>query len=234
MEPSPEVRAGAERLAALSGIDVLDSIDAVAGVAVSIVPSCLGVSLTVVLDGRPFTVTSTSQKAAALDATQYLDGGPCVETAMTGATVSVPDVLSEDRWQTYGPAAAGLGVRSSLSLPMSDAEGQTSAAVNLYASEPDAFHDSAAILAAAFDVPAERLVANADLGFITRRFARELPDRIEAGARVDIAVGLLMAGHGWDATESRDRLRTAAARAGTTEDRVAELLLSLHQDALSR
>ena len=68
---------------------------------------------------------------------------------------------------------------------------------------------------------------------MTRRFGPELPDRLDAEVRVDIAVGLLTAGRGWDVRESRDRLRAAASRAGTTEDRVADLLLSRHQDVVS-
>ena len=214
MEPLPEVRAAAERLAALTGIDLLQSIEGVAEVATAIVPSCVAVSLTIIVDGHPFTVTSTTEDGAVLDATQYLDGGPCVDTARIAAPVSVPDVLDERRWQTYDRAAAQLGVRSSLSLPIWGPDGQTPGAINLYASEPDAFRDNADVLAVAFRVPAEQLVANADLSFMTKRFAEELPERLDAKQRIDTAVGVLMGLHGWTAGETRSRLRNAAAHAG--------------------
>ncbi|HEV7654388.1 MAG TPA: GAF and ANTAR domain-containing protein [Mycobacteriales bacterium] len=230
MEPLPEVRAGAERLASLTGIDILESLDALTTRAVSVIPSCVGVSLTVIVDGHPFTVTASSDDSALLDAAQYLDGGPCVETARTGVAAAVPDVLDERRWQTYGQAAAALGVRSSLSLPIWGEEGQTPGAMNFYAADPEAFDDSASALAAEFQVPAEHLVANADLSFMTRQFARELPQRLEAKESIDTAVAVLMQQHGWHAEQSRTWLRTAATRAGTTEDEVATLLLSLHQD----
>jgi GAF domain-containing protein len=233
MEPLPEVRAAAEQLASLTGIDVLESIEAVAEVATAVVPSCVAVSLTIVIDGHPFTVTSTSEDGAVLDAAQYLDGGPCVETTETGSQVSVPDVLDERRWQTYDRAAAELGIRSSLSLPIWGADGQTPGAINLYASEPDAFLDNAGVLAVAFRVPVEQLVANADLSFMTKRFAEELPDRLDAKERIDTVVGVLMGLHGWTADGTRSRLRNAAARAGAAEEKVADLLLSIYQDSSS-
>lgn len=229
VEPLPEVRAGADRLAAMTGIEVLTSLDALAQLATAIVPSCVAVSLTVVVGGEAFTVTCTAPVAATLDAVQYLDGGPCVDTARTGGERSVPDVLDEQRWQAYGRAAAGLGIRSSLSLPIGSGDGQTPGAINLYATEPDAFTGRGALLAAALHVPAEHLVANADLDFMTRDFARELPARLEAKERVDNAVGMLMALHGWDAEGSRSRLGQAAARAGTSVDQVADVVLAIYR-----
>lgn len=73
MQPLPEVRAAAERLGALTGSDVLDSLDALAA---AVVPSCVGVSLTIIMDGDPFTLTCTPVGWAALDAIQYIAGGP--------------------------------------------------------------------------------------------------------------------------------------------------------------
>jgi hypothetical protein len=230
VEPLPEVRVGADRLAAVTGVDVLDTLDALAELATAIVPSCVAVSLTVMVDGDAFTLTCTAADGAVLDATQYLDGGPCVDTARTGDQRSVPDVLDESRWQTYGRAAAVLGIRSSLSLPTGSADGQMPGAVNLYATDPDAFRDCGVLLAAALQVPAEHLVTNADLSFMTRDFARELPNQLTTKERVDQAVGMLMAVHGWKADESRGRLHTAAARAGTPLDKVAELILTIYRN----
>jgi hypothetical protein len=231
VEPLPEVRAAAERLQALTGSDVLDSLDALAELAAAVVPSCVGVSLTIVVDGDPFTLTCTPVGSAALDAIQYLDGGPCVNTASTGEETSVPDVLDERRWQVYGRAATRLGIRSSLSLPIGlEGGGQTPGAINLYASDPDAFGDAAPLLAAALQVPVDHLVTNADLSFTTRDFARDLPARLDAKEALDDAVDVLSEVHGWATDEARRRLRTAAVRAGTPVDTVADLVLALYVD----
>lgn len=228
MEPLPEVRVAAARLAALTGTDLLDTLDALAELVLAVVPSCVGVSLTVMVDGEPFTLTSTSEDGALLDAVQYLGGGPCSDTAGTGTQLSVPDVLDEDRWQDYGKAAGVCGIRSSLSLPIAANSGNTPGAINLYASEPDAFKGNEVLLAGALEVPVEHLVSNADLSFMTRDFARQLPERLQAKEQVDVAVGLLVGMHGWEPDEARSRLRAAAARAGVAVDKVADLVLALH------
>jgi hypothetical protein len=44
-----------------------------------IVPACVGMSLADLKGGLTFTLVATDSEIAALDAIQYLDGGPCVE-----------------------------------------------------------------------------------------------------------------------------------------------------------
>lgn len=228
MEPLPEVLAGAGRLAELTDTDPLAYLETLAGMAADLVPSCVGVSVTIVVDGEPFTLTSTSEQAALLDAIQHLDGGPCVHSAETETPVSVPDVLDEQRWRIYGRAATTLGVRSSLSAPLSGADGRTPGAINLYATEPDAFAGREAELAHALHVPVHELVMNADLSFMTREFARELPAQLAAKAHLDEAVDVLVALTGWTAAAARTRLLDAAANARLPSDQVAQLLLRLH------
>lgn len=77
MQPIPEVREAATRLAAVADetLDLVQRLEAVSLLAVTLLPSCVGVSITVLVDGDPFTVTATSPDIASLDATQYLDGG---------------------------------------------------------------------------------------------------------------------------------------------------------------
>jgi hypothetical protein len=223
------VRLAADRLDAITGTDALEDLAALAELAVAVVPSCVGVSLTVVVDGDPFTLTSTPVGCRALDAIQYVAGGPCVDTASTHEETSVEDVLDEGRWQTYGRAAAGLGIRSSLSLPIGgEAAERTPGAVNLYASDPDAFRHTAVLLAAALQVPADHLVTNADLSFMTKDLAHEVLARLDARESLDCAVEVLTGLHGWTAEEARRRLRSAAARAGTPVDEVSDLVVTLY------
>ena len=227
MEPLPEVRAEADRLAALTGVDLMTGLAILSDAAEAIVPSIVGVSLTVVLDDEPFTVTATSGAVAALDASQYLAGGPCVDATSHGGEVLVDDVLDEQRWQLYAGAASASGVRASLSLPLGGAGGRTPGAINLYASEPHAFAGHEAVLAEAFQTPADEFVANADLSFRTREAARRLPEQLEEKAKVDEAVDRLSAMLGWDRDVARQRLRTAASQASTPVGAVADLVVAL-------
>ena len=228
MQPLPEVRAAADALSALTGeLDLLSGLDTLAQVAVSLVPSVVGVSLTIVVDGEPFTVTATDERTGALDAVQYLHGGPCLEATDAQAPVVVDDVLDERRWQLYGQAASAGGVRASLSLPLGGAGGRTPGAINLYAAEPDAFAGKEPLLAEVFQTPTEEFVTNADLSFSTREAARRLPEQLAEKARVDQAAGMLSTLLGWTPDEARQRLRAAAVRAGTPVAAVAHAVVSL-------
>jgi hypothetical protein len=76
---------------------LLRGLDLLADVAVALVPSVVGVSLTVVVDDEAFTITATDAATAAVDAVRYLDGGPCLDAAAGQDQVAVGDVLDEER-----------------------------------------------------------------------------------------------------------------------------------------
>ena len=230
MEAIPEVRAASARLAALADetLDLVPSLEAVASLAAMLLPSVVGVSITVVVDGDPFTVTATSDDVSVLDATQYLDGGPCVEAATVTDPVVVDDVLDEQRWLLYAQAAAAGGVRSSVSLPLRGSGGDALfGALNLYASEPEAFRGKEAQIAELFGARVNELVMNADLSFMTRELARELPQRLDEHEQVNQAIGVLMGLHGWNEAEARERLAFAAGHARTSAANIARVVMVL-------
>jgi GAF domain-containing protein len=227
VQPLPEVTAAVDRLSALTGdLDLAQGLAVVSDVARTLVPSCVGVSITVVVDGESFTVTSTSEEMAVLDASQYLASGPCTDAATSEVPIAVRDVLDERRWQFYDRAAAARGVASSLSLPLG-ASGRLPGAMNFYAGEPGAFAGKEQMLAEVFGVPADAFVTNADLSFMTRDFARQLPQQLEEKARLDRAVGLLSSMRGEERQQARTRLLEAAGRARVPVSKVADLVLEL-------
>lgn len=229
MEPLPEVRAAASQLAALSETtyDLMDQLAHVSSLAEALLPSCVGVSITVLVDGDPLTVSATSPEMSVLDAAQYLMDGPCVTAASSGEQVHVDDVLDEQRWQDYALTAAAHGVRSSLSVALRSHDGQRVGALNLYASEPDAFSGKHALVAELFGGHVEDVISNADLSFLTREFARELPQRLLEHDKVNQAVGVLMVNRGMSATQARERLAYAASRAGIPVTKVADMVMIL-------
>lgn len=227
MKPIPEVAAAVEQ-AGTHG-ELLGELTSMAELAQSMVPSCVGVSLTVIVDDEPYTLTATSEPSAVLDAMQYLDErGPCLHATDTAEVIQVPDILDEDRWQLFAHAAVSRGIRSSLSMPIRDDRTQgVRGAINMYASEPHAFVDQHEVLAAAFQVRSEDMMTNADLSFMTLDYARELPERLEESAKVSQAVGVLIALRGWDPQVARQRLRAAAAKARIGVEQVATVILDL-------
>lgn len=230
MEPLPEVRDAYDQLADLfeEPADLPGRLDAVARVATGLVPSVVGVSLTVVLDDDTFTLTATDPAAALADSGQYLDGdGPCLQAIRTGRSVVVADVLDEDAWQAFQQSSAAAGVRSSLSVPLRDDNDRITGGLNVYARLPRAFDDVRDLFAHVFGARVSEVVMNADLSFRTRDSARELPDRLRARATVDTAVGVLVESRGWTTDQARARLADAAGRADVELERVATVVLGL-------
>jgi GAF domain-containing protein len=218
VEPIPEVQRAASQLAALSEetVDLAQGLQAVCDLAEALLPSVVGVSITVVVDGDPFTITATAEEINVLDAMQYLDGGPCTDAAATAEEVAVDDVLDERRWQAYAQAATASGIRASLSLPIKSEDGRAIGALNLYAADAGAFQDKDRQLADLFGVQVNELVANADLSFMTREFARELPERLAEHEQVNKAIGVLMGLHGWSEPDARERFDYAVTHARTS------------------
>lgn len=233
MEPLPEVRASLDRLSALmgGGMDLSAYLDAVARVAEAVIPSCIGVSITIVINGDAFTIAATTPEAAQLDAAQNLGNeGPCLDAVRQGDAVEVQDLLDERRWQIFQQAAAADGVRSTLSFPIRDVDDMISGGMNLYASDPNAFSDKARHIEVVFAADLSEVVANADMSFMTRDFARQLPQRLDAMEKVEQAVGALTHLRGWRPDEARSRLSGAARQAGTPIDKVADVVLALNPD----
>jgi GAF domain-containing protein len=222
VEPIPETRQVLEELVAEGDVAVAAVLLRMGRHAVEIVPECVGLSLALLEEELSFTLVASHEEIAALDAVQYLDGGPCVEAAHEGAVLQVDadDIEDEDRWQLYARASAAAGVASSLTLPIRR-DDRVVGTINLYASTPDAFVGRRDELAAALGGSAEDAVANADLSFSTRLAAAATPERMADQKDVDIALGLIAESQGVDIPLAQERLRLAAARAGITEGQAA-------------
>lgn len=77
--------AAAELAGLLPGADLLEGLRVMAGIAEILVPSSIGVSLTVVVDGQSYTLTATSPTMTALDASSTSTGGRASMRRCTGA-----------------------------------------------------------------------------------------------------------------------------------------------------
>jgi GAF domain-containing protein len=229
MQPLPEVRAELGRLSALlgEGMDIAKYLNSVAKVAEAVVPACLGVSITLVIDGDPFTVTATSPLASAMDAVQDVDSGPCIHAITVEERVEVDDLLSEQRWHLFAQAAGDRGVRATLSFPIRDMGGLVAGGMNLYSGAPDAFAGRGRMIEVAFGADLNEAVSNADLSFATRELARDLPRRLQARTDVDLAVGSLAELRDWTPAQARARLERAAVLTGTQIEDVARLVLAV-------
>lgn len=229
MEPIPEtLEAIAELDPSVDDGQLLDQLRERAARARQIAPDCVGVSVASREQGLTFTLVASTEVTAALDAVQYLDGGPCVDGATTGQGVATTeqDLLDESRWQVFGRATASQGVRSTLTFPVMR-QGEAVGSVNLYGSTPDTFDGTHEELAAVFDAWAPGAVTNADLSFSTREVAARAPQQVRDQARVDVATGIFAALAHVDLSRAAELLHDAARRAGVPVARLADVIIDL-------
>ena len=223
--PTPRTAEALRELARQGEVSLGIELYAMAGRVRALVPELIGLSLGVVEDGVTLTLVSSLEELAALDAVQYLGGGPCVAAADRGepVEVNVSDLLDEGDWHLYARAGAAHGIASTLSLPIMS-EDRVIGGVNLYASASDAFHGLHEEIAAAVGSDAALAVTNADLSFRTRAAANEAPTRVREGSDINIALGLISAEQGVNIPVARQRLLNAARRAGITEAQAARAI----------
>lgn len=195
------------------------------------VPDTVGLSVASNAQGVTFTLVATDDEIAVLDAVQYLASGPCVAATelQQGIATTSEDLFDEAEWRLFARATSAAGVRSTLTLPIVRA-GRVVGTVNLYGASDHAFDGHHRELARLCGAWAPGAVANADLGFTSRRLAEQAPGILRDEAQVETAVGIVAATLDIDFHEARHRLRQAAQRTGLTPPRLAQALLMLRSD----
>ena len=114
-----------------SGIDVL--LKRLVQLAVDRVAAADYASVTALRDDAYSTVAASSDLAQAVDQAQYIDqGGPCLEALNSKAPVTVPDIATTMTWPRFRETAAGLGLHSSVSVPLFTGSGTAIAVLDLY------------------------------------------------------------------------------------------------------
>jgi hypothetical protein len=233
LELVPESREALAEIIRLEGPELDDELVEMGRVARGLVPDLVGLSLCVISEGVTVTLVAPNSAVAALDAAQYIDGGPCVDAVTEPGDMieaDIGDLLDEGRWTVFARSSAAAGVASSLSMSITDGEGRVTCGLNLYASTADAFSGVHDELAAALGGSAESVVTNADLGFTTLGKAQQAPRLLRDRARIETAVGILAAQFREDLDTARARLLQAAHRAGVDPVVVARVLTFAYLD----
>jgi GAF domain-containing protein len=231
MESTPQTVEALRELARQGEVSLGVEFYAMARRVRAIVPELIGISLAVVDDGVTLTLVASAEELAALDAVQYLDGGPCVEAVEVAEPlqVRIRDLLDEGEWQLYSLAGAAHGVASTLSLPVM-VEDRVVGGVNLYGHTEDAFDGLHGEIADAVSSTAELAVTNADLSFRTRAAAYEAPTRVREGSDINIALGIISTNQNVNIPVARQRLLAAARRAGISEVQAARAIRHIRAD----
>ncbi|MCW2832297.1 MAG: hypothetical protein JWN68_250 [Nocardioides sp.] len=227
MEPIPETSEAVSEFGPFEETDLIQHLKDMAAHVRDIVPECVGISLASREHGVSFTLVATDEEIAALDGVQYLDGGPCVESVQAEQVLEYRDeeLLGEGGWQLFAQATSAAAVASTLTLPILN-HAQVVGSVNLYAATPHAFTGHHEEIARIFSAWAPGAVANADLGFSTRRTAEQAPRLLFEEMRVQVALGILMSSQNVGLESAREQLAEAANRAGISQAALAERLIA--------
>jgi GAF domain-containing protein len=176
----------------LTEIDLDGVLNRVAELAKSTIPGAREVSVTLVRGRNAKTAAFTGDLALKLDETQYQAGhGPCLDASAAAATFSVSDMASETRWPEWVSRSLDLGVNSSLSIGI-PVEDVVAGALNIYATERDAFDDDAITVGQTFAGYAAVALANAHAFTATTTLAQQMQAAMDSRAVIEQAKGIIM------------------------------------------
>ena len=178
-----------------------------------------------------FTVASNNELAAQVDEIQYGRGqGPCLQTLHTGLPVTVPDLMTDDRWPEYRTYALARGIRSSLSLPLTSGSGRGNdgsavAALNLYGTSAGQFGPAETSRANAF-----ARHSSAALTIMLRHSEQltlegQLREALASRAVIDQAIGIIMGQRRCTSSVAFAVLREASQRRNVKLSSIASELI---------
>jgi len=125
--------------------DLESTLDAITRAAVEVLPGVDYASLSLRHDGELESYAVTDPVIATLDKQQFeLAEGPCYDGTTSDPFVVSPDLLHDPRYPTWGPLAAGMGIRSAAGIRLFE-NPHTVAALNLFSGKVDALQDVATL-----------------------------------------------------------------------------------------
>jgi GAF domain-containing protein len=168
-----------------------------------------GMSCSVTLAGtQPYTVSSSDDLAERVDQMQYSqDAGPCLDAVRTGSATLVQDLDSDCPWPLYRRRAREVGVRSSMSLPLTVSD-TTIGGLNLYSTRPAAFHPDLRNTLAVFAAQAAAALAMIVRHDRQAQTSAQLEEALSSRSVIDQALGILMAQQRCTAEEALTLLRS--------------------------
>ena len=191
-----------------------DTLSALSGLAVQIVPGAEQASITRGRSGTGFeTVASTSDVALQADKIQYdLVSGPCVDAILKDRLFRADDLRTDDRWPEFGTRAfEATGVLSMLSIRLFlEEDTGLLIGLNMYSRELAAFDDESQIFGLL-------LATHGALGIAAAR-AREqavnLRVALDSRTEIGIAMGILMNQHKINRANAFTLLRISSQHVG--------------------
>ncbi|MGW3887772.1 ANTAR domain-containing protein [Micromonospora chokoriensis] len=150
------------------------------------------VSVTLVRGEAGWTAASTGDLARELDEWQYAQHrGPCLDASASGDTISVPDLVAEQRWPEWAAVARAAGAGSSLSIGL-PIQRSVVGGLNVYGGAANAFGPSSIAAAEDFATYAAVALANAQLYEDAATLAEQMREAMRNRAVIEQAKGIVM------------------------------------------
>ena len=172
---------------------VQTTLELVTRLAEQTIPGSAGAGVTLV-DSRGHRTTAASDPfVAEVDELQYaVESGPCLTAWSEQRPVRIDDLREETRWPRWTAAAAELGVRSMLSVPLVTSTGSVGA-MKVYSRHRQAYDDRAEAVLSLFAQQAAVLLANMLTLTDARHLSGQLCNSLRTRDLIGQAKGVLMA-----------------------------------------
>lgn len=117
------------------------TLERIVELAVQVVPGCewAGISLRTAKSPAEAAASTDPLVQRADELQESLQQGPCYDSSVENETHIIGDTRTDHRWPEWASRVAELGIRSVLSVQLLGAEGELLGALNLYASQVNAF-----------------------------------------------------------------------------------------------
>lgn len=157
------------------------------------VPGAQEVSVTLLENDKPRTVSFTGQLAAALDERQYAAGyGPCVHAAQSEQLVRIDDTATDDAYPEFAAIAARHDVRSIICIGMPMPQ-QIAGAINVYRFDAGQLDEASVDLLRIFAGYAAIALANHTLYASAVALGEQMTIAMQSREIIDVAKGVLVA-----------------------------------------
>lgn len=210
---SPDLASALQQMArlVLSRETVETALQLVTTLAETAIVGTVGAGVTLVDEHGRRSRAVTDEVARRADALQYdLDEGPCLTAQHTRQLVRIDDTAADSRWPRWNQAAAELGVRSMLSVPLLVAE-ESTGAIKVYSDHPGTYDRHDENLLGLFARQAAILLSNTQTLQEARRLSRQLTEALTSRDIIAQATGILLA-RGAASRQAAFAALTAAAR----------------------
>jgi transcriptional regulator with GAF, ATPase, and Fis domain len=168
-------------------------------------------------------VATSKEVARAHDLQAELNEGPCLQAVIGGEhTYLVRNTLDDDRWPTWGKAAADIGYHSSISSSM-ETKTRRYGSLNVYSRNVDAFDDE--------DVAVTKmLAAHASVAMAASRTRSELYAALGTRTTIGQAQGILMHAFNIDSDQAFAYMRRISQDQNIKLFKVAQMVVDSRPD----